>query len=79
MTTVVLLGEAVRLLGNETDDIVDVEILEKYLPAIEQLKVSFILQDKTNHVSVRDGFSIRQESDKTISSFVQSVDCAIIF
>ena len=47
MTTVVLLGEAARLLGDETDDILDIEILEKYLPAIKQLEIQFIIQNMT--------------------------------
>ena len=79
VTTVVLLGEAVRLLKDETDDILDVEILEKYLPAIEQLEILFILQDIPEQIPVRDEFSIRRETDETISSFVRSMDCALIF
>jgi sulfur relay (sulfurtransferase) DsrF/TusC family protein len=79
MTTVVLLGEAVRLLGDETDDILDVEILEKYLPAIEQLDIPFVLQDTSDQIPVRDEFSIRRENDETISSFVRSMDCALVF
>lgn len=77
--TVVLLGEAVRLLGDETDDILDVEILEKYLPAIEQLEIPFILQDIPNQLPVRDEFSVRRESDETIRSFIGSMDCALVF
>lgn len=79
ITTVVLLGEAVRLLGDETDDILDIEILEKYLPAIEQLEIPFILQDTPEQRSVRDEFSIRREADENISSFVRSMDCALVF
>lgn len=79
MTTVVLLGEAVRLLGDETDDILDVEILEKYLPAIEQLDIPFVLQDTPDQIPVRDEFSIRRENDETISSFIRSMDCALVF
>lgn len=78
-TTVVLLGEAVRLLGDETDDVLDVEILEKYLPSIEQLEILFILQDTPERRSVRDEFSIRRETDEIISSFVRSMDCALVF
>jgi hypothetical protein len=77
--TVVLLGEAVRLLGDETDDILDAEILEKYLPAIEQLEIPFILQDMPNQLPVRDEFSVRREADETISSFIRSMDCALVF
>lgn len=79
MTTVVLLDEAVRLLGDETDDILDVEILEKYLPSIEQLEIPFILQNTPEQRPVRDEFSIRRENDETISSLVRSMDCALVF
>jgi hypothetical protein len=79
VTTVILLGEAVRLLRYETDDILNVEILEKYLPAIEQLKIPFILQDPSDQIPVRDEFSVRRENDETIASFVRSMDCALVF
>lgn len=79
MTTVVLLGEAVRLLGDEIDDIRDVEILERYLPVIEQLKISFILPDALDQIPVRDVFTIRRETDETINDFVRSIDCALVF
>jgi len=79
MTTVVLLGEAVCLLGDEIDDIRDVEILEKCLPMIEQLKIPFILRDALDQIPVRDEFSIRRENDETINHFVRSTDCALIF
>lgn len=77
--TVVLLGEAARLLSEDTDDIVDVDILEKYLPSIEQLEIPFVLQDTADHIPVRDEFSIRREKAETISSFVRSMDCALVF
>lgn len=79
MTTVVLLGEAVRLLGDEIDDIRDVEILEKYLPMIEQLEIPFILPDALDQIPVRDEFSISRENDETINYFIRSIDCALVF
>jgi hypothetical protein len=79
VTTVVLLDQAVRLLGDETEDILDVEILEKYLPAIEQLEIPFILQNTSDGISVREEFSIRRENDEAISAFVRSMDCALVF
>jgi sulfur relay (sulfurtransferase) DsrF/TusC family protein len=79
MTTVVLLGEAPRLLGDETDDILDIEILEKYLPAIKQLEIQFILQDIHNPIEVQDDFSVKRENDETIRSFIQSMDCTLVF
>ena len=61
------------------DDILDVEIFEKYIPAIEQLKIPFIIQDRPNQVLIRDEFSIRREKDENIRSFVRSMDCALVF
>jgi sulfur relay (sulfurtransferase) DsrF/TusC family protein len=79
MTTVVLLGEATRLLGDETDDILDIEILEKYLPAIKQLEIQFIIKDIHNPIEVQDDFSVKRENDETIRSFIQSMDCTLVF
>jgi sulfur relay (sulfurtransferase) DsrF/TusC family protein len=78
-TTVVLLGEAFRLLTEETDDIIDVDILEKYLPSIKQLKIPFLLQQTASSLQVRDEFNIQRESDVVITAFVQSMDCALVF
>lgn len=77
--TVVLLGEAVRLLSEDSDDIVDVDILEKYLPSLEQLEIPFLLQHDRPLVELRGGFKTRNESDERIHQFVQSVDSALVF
>ena len=78
-TTVILLGEAFRLLTEETEDIIDVDILEKYLPSIAQLKVPFILQSLSDHKTIRSEFSVRYDTDEHIADFVQSMDCALVF
>ncbi len=79
ITTVILLGEAVRLLTTDIDDIVDLDILEKYLPSIEQLDIPFILP-KVFDLSVLSGsFSVRCESDDVVAAVLQSVDCTLVF
>ncbi len=78
-TTVILLGEAVRLLWEERDDIVDVDILETYLPSITDLDVPFILPSTTQRSTIREEFRTRYESDETISSFLQSMDRTLVF
>ncbi len=78
-TTVVLLGEAARLLTKETEDIVDVEILEKYLPSIEQLDVPFLLEASTDTSAIRKEFSVRYEQPDHIRRFIQSVDRTLVF
>lgn len=79
--TVILLGEAVRLLtdDSETDDIIDLDILEKYLPSIEQLEVQFILPQGFNPSTLRGNFHIRCEPDHAIAEFIESTDCALVF
>jgi len=41
--SIVLLGEAPLLLTDDTDNVVDAEILEKYLPSFKQLETPFLL------------------------------------
>jgi sulfur relay (sulfurtransferase) DsrF/TusC family protein len=78
-TTVVLLNEAARLLSEDTDDVVDVEILEKYLPSIQQLEVPFVLPESVDRSGVRTDFAVRYESDETIRRLLQSMDRTLIF
>jgi sulfur relay (sulfurtransferase) DsrF/TusC family protein len=78
-TTVVLLGEACRLISDDLDDIIDVDILEKYLPSVEHLKIPFVLQSNTDRSMIRKEFHTRYETDETIHSFVQSMDRSLIF
>ena len=41
--TVILLGHAPLLLTDDIDEIVDVDILEKYLPSFQQLAIPFVV------------------------------------
>lgn len=78
-TTVVLLGEAIRLLSDDVDDIVDVDILEKYLPSVQHLGIPFILQSQADRSLVSDGFQVTYESDEGIRSLLRSVERTLIF
>ncbi|MCP9448569.1 MAG: hypothetical protein NNA21_00705 [Nitrospira sp.] len=78
-TTVVLLGEAIQLLSGDMEDIVDADILEKYLPSIHHLNVPFILPRNANRSLVDEKFYVRYESEDEIRSFVHSADRALIF
>ena len=78
-TTVVLLGEARRLLSEDIDEIVDVDILEKYLPTVQHLQIPFLLQSQTDRSSISSDFSVTFETDDRIRSFIQSVDRTLIF
>lgn len=78
-TTVVLLGEAIRLLSGDMEDIVDADILEKYLPSIHHLNVPFVLPHNADRSLVDEKFCVRYESEDEIRSFVHSADRALIF
>lgn len=78
-TTVVLLGESVRLLHEDVDDIVDVEILEKYLPSIEQLEIPFVLQSNIDRAPLRKEFPIAYRSDESIRNLIAAADRALVF
>jgi sulfur relay (sulfurtransferase) DsrF/TusC family protein len=78
-TTVILLGEAVRLLTIDNDDIVDLDILEKYLPSIEQLDIPFILPKVFDLSELSGKFSIRCESEAAVAAVIQSMDCTLVF
>lgn len=79
MATVILLGEAVRLLTADTDDIIDIDILEKYLPSIEQLDIPFILPQVFDLSSLSGDFSVRCESEDTVAAVLRSMDCTLVF
>ena len=78
-TTVVLLGESVRLLHEDVDDVIDVDILEKYLPSIEQLEIPFILESETDRSLLRENFHIQYSSDENIRNLIESADRTLVF
>ena len=78
-TTVVLLGDSVRLLHEDVDDIIDVEILEKYLPSIEHLEMPFILHSEKARAPIRENFHVSFHTDKEIRSLIESADRTLVF
>lgn len=76
---VVLLGQASRLLSDEIDEIVDVDVLEKYRPSLAHLNVPFILEREIEPVAVLPGFSVTRRSRHEIISILQSVDRTLVF
>ncbi|MCP9455897.1 MAG: DsrE family protein [Nitrospira sp.] len=77
--TVILLDEAVRLLSEETEDIVDGEVLEKFLPSLQHLAVSFLVQDSTKYPVDQNRFRVSYVPPDAICSFVGSVDRVLVF
>lgn len=78
-TTVVLLGPASRLLMTETEEIIDVDILEKYLPSFKHLSVPFIIEPGTVMNDWSDSFSVTIRTADEIRQLIRTVDRSLVF
>ena len=78
-TTVVLLGRAPLLLMKDTDEIVDVDILEKYLPSFKHLSVLFIVETGTAMDIWSDTFSVTTRTADEIRQLIRTVDRSLVF
>jgi len=78
-TTVVLLGKAPLLLTEETDDVVDVDILDKYRPSFSQLAVPFIIQSDSEIDVPLEDFSVTRKTPEEIRDLLQSTDRTLVF
>jgi hypothetical protein len=78
-TTVILLGSASRLLMEDTEEIVDAEILEKYLPSFKHLAVPFIVEPGSTMNTWSDDFSVTTRTTDEIRQFIRSADRSLIF
>jgi sulfur relay (sulfurtransferase) DsrF/TusC family protein len=78
--TVVLLNQAPLLLSEDTDDIVDVDILEKHLPVFKELNIPFLLeQDSRSRFSLDTDFTMREASESDIANTIATADRVLIF
>ena len=78
-TTVILLGRSPLLLMKDTEAIVDVDILEKYLPSFKHLSVPFIVEPGTAMDAWSDDFSVTIRTSDEIRQFVRTVDRSLVF
>jgi hypothetical protein len=73
------LNVAPVLLTHDTEDIVDVDILELYLPSFKHLSVPFIIEPGTAIDMWSDNFSIASLPTDEIRELLRSVDMSLIF
>ena len=78
-TTIILLGRTPLLLTDDTEDIVDVDILEKYRPSLAQLGVPFVLESGAPTDALLKDFSVTQKSAADIRTLLQSSDRTLVF
>ena len=78
-TTVVLLGPASKLLMENTEEIMDIDVLEKYLPSFTQLSIPFFVEVWTPMDAWSHDFSVTPRTADDIRQFVRTVDRSLIF
>lgn len=78
-TSVVLLGRSPLLLMRDTEKIVDVDILEKYLPSIKQLSIPFIVEPGIAMDAWSDDFFVTTRTVDEIRQFIRTVDRSLVF
>jgi hypothetical protein len=78
-TTIILLGRAPSLLMENTAEIVDVDILEKYLPSFKNLSIPFIVEPGTAMDAWSDDFFVTTRTADEIRQLVRSADRSLIF
>lgn len=78
--TVILLDNAPLLLSEDTEDIVDGEILEKHRPVFKELQIPFLVPPNSqSRFSLDPDFNIRESPKETISASIATADRALAF
>jgi len=77
--TVVLLGQAPLLLMEDTEDIIDADILEKYLPSFKHLSIPFVVEPGSMVDAVGTDFSVTTLPVDEIRQLVRSVERSLVF
>jgi hypothetical protein len=63
----------------DTEEIVDAEILEKYLPSFKHLAVHFIIEPSSTMSTWSDDFSVTTRTTDEIRQFIRSADRSLVF
>lgn len=78
--TVILTGEAPRLLAGEEDTIIDGDILEKYLPSVNQMEIPLVVpRGFAEALDLDPDYTIREASPEEIRRLIASADRALVF
>ncbi|MBX3236729.1 MAG: hypothetical protein KF814_11305 [Nitrospiraceae bacterium] len=78
--TVALIGNAASLIGEDRDDIVDVDILEKYLPSFQHLGIPFVIVPTDEGVAeVEEGFTVTMGTCRSVAELLMRADRSLVF
>lgn len=78
--SVILLGQASLMISEEPEDIVDGEIMEKYLPSFKYLKIPFSVPVGTSaRFDLDPGFDVKELSEEAMRSAIAGSERILIF
>lgn len=78
--SVLLLDGSPLLLSKNMDDVVDVDILEKYLPSLKQVEISFSMLENISHkFHLAEGFPVEKISLLRMRRLLAGSDCVLVF
>jgi sulfur relay (sulfurtransferase) DsrF/TusC family protein len=78
--SVVLLGQAPLLISEAPEEIVDGEILDKYLPSFKHLKIPFLVSVGTgDRFDLDPEFEVKELSGEAIREAIASSDRVLVF
>ena len=78
--TVVLLNRAPLLLSEDSDELVDADILEKHRPVFKEQGTPFLIPEGTRErLSMDAEFNVREVSHSEIAAILSNADRAIVF
>jgi len=78
-TTVVLLGRSFLLLMKDTEEIVDIDVLEKYISSFKHLSIPFIVESGTAMDAWSDNFSVTPRTSDEIRQLIRTADRSLVF
>jgi len=78
--SVILLGQSPLMISEESEEIIDREIMEKYLPSFKHLKIPFLVPTGTGgRFNLDPGFNVKELSEEVIQSTVAGSDRILVF
>jgi sulfur relay (sulfurtransferase) DsrF/TusC family protein len=78
--SVILLGQAPLMISEEPEDVMDGEIMEKYLPSFKHLKIPFLVPIGTRALFNLDPeFDVKELSEEAIRSAISGSSRILVF
>jgi hypothetical protein len=77
--TVVLLDTAPILLREDTEDLIDRDILETYLPSFKQLAIPFVTRISDLPQDTQPGLVVQKQAPAAIHQLIATADHTLVF